>query len=157
MDSGSTIGGSNPSSPAKHEHDCVKVNYMKFKILLYYAGRITQRLALYTVVGATVVHWMILIFISGSVAFRQQLVNNKFQDIDAYNREINVMLNSQSHVVLRWAIICILLTVALLAISRFRKYEKTMLIDSIVLVAFCLLSVVFSQLIVRNFIYRLAS
>lgn len=129
---------------------------MNKKSLFYYTSRVIQRFLLCMVVGATVIHWIILIFVTGSLSFTSKLENSKFRNPELLNNDINRILNIQTFTVLRWAIICALATSLLLFIKRYRKYEKPMIVDSLCITVFCLASVVLSQVIVRAFISHLS-
>ena len=120
----------------------------------YYLGRIVQRVALCLAVGSTIIHWIVLIVITGNVEFAHSLDNSKFKDSNALTDDLHQIINTQSMIVLRWVVIAGVVTALILLIRRFRKYEKPLFIDSAVLLVFCLLSVVFSQLIVKTFLTR---
>ena len=118
---------------------------------MYYASRVLQRLVLCMVVGATVVYWAMLIAITTSVTINQKLVNHQYTDTTKVNDLISRAIHSQSLVVLRWAIIAAVMTFAILLIKRYRKFEKRVVVDSVVIVGFCVVSVTFSQMLVRAF------
>lgn len=120
----------------------------------YYIGRVFHRIALCFAVGSTIIHWIVLIVITGNFAFATSLENNKFKSSEALNSDITKIINAQSMMALRWVVIASAVTALILLIKRFRKYEKPLFIDSAVLLIFCLLSVVFSQLIVKSFISK---
>ncbi|MDB5183147.1 MAG: hypothetical protein JWO47_931 [Candidatus Saccharibacteria bacterium] len=130
-------------------------NQMKKSSVAYYGGRVAQRLALCMVVGATIIHWIILITITANTRFISVLQNNKFKDSQDVNNAISRVTNLQSLIVLRWFIFATLITFVLLLIRRYRKYEKAMIVDSLVITTFCMLSVIFAQAIIRVFITRL--
>ena len=124
------------------------------KSFIFYASRVIQRLALCLVVGATIIHWSIMITIAGSNRLLSGLDGN-VKNPAAFNAELSKIVNAQSLVVLRWVIVCAAITLLLLCIKRYRTYEKTLIIDSLVITAFCVASVAFSQMIIRAFILGL--
>lgn len=75
------------------------------------------------------------------------LGNNTFKDPNAVNKDVARILDNQSLMVLRWVIIASVITALLLVIKRYRKYEKPLMIDSGVILLFCLVSVMLSQAI----------
>lgn len=121
------------------------------KSLLFYSSRIVQRIALFTAIGATLVHWMTLIAITVSLSFTGELESNNFRNSELVNDKIERVINLQSLIVLRWIVISVVITCLLTLISQYRKQEKPMLLDSLTIVLFCLVSVIFSQLIIRSF------
>lgn len=125
---------------------------MNIPTTTYYIGRVFHRIALCFAVGSTIIHWIVLIVITGNFALATSLENNKFKNSEALNSDITKIINAQSMVVLRWIIIGSVVTALIIMIKRFRKYEKPLLIDSAVILLFCLLSVVFSQTIVKAFL-----
>ena len=122
---------------------------------LYYISRVFQRVALFLVIGATITHWTIIIVISANIKFISSLENSKFKNSEQTNELISRVINAQSLVVLRWLIIATVITSLLLFIKRFRKYEKTMLVDSATILIFCMLSVIFAQIIVKAFVSKI--
>ena len=122
---------------------------------LYYIGRVFQRVALFLVIGATITHWTIIIVISANIKFISSLENSKFKNSEQTNELISRVIDTQSVVVLRWLIIATVITLLLLFIKRFRKYEKAMLVDSATIIILCMLSVIFAQIIVKAFVSKL--
>ena len=129
---------------------------MKTQSLIYYTARVFQRFALCLVVGATALYWTILVYIAASVAHLQQLQSNELRNPEALDDTIRHALDLQSLVAVRWIIFAAALTAGLLLLKRYRTYEKPMIVDSIVIIAFCALSVTFAQSIVRTFVSQLA-
>jgi hypothetical protein len=124
------------------------------KSLVYYITRVFQRLALCAVIGATVIHWIILISTTSSLQYISQLEAHRYKDSQALNAELTKIINMQSLVALRWFIFSMLITSLLLFIKRFRKYEKPLIVDSITVTVFCFVSVMLSQTIIRAFLTR---
>ena len=90
-----------------------------------------------------------------NVQFIANLDHNKYQDTRQTNEQISKVINTQSLVVFRWFVIASVITLLLLLIKRYRSHEKTLLIDSATILIFCMLSVVYSQIILRAFISNL--
>ena len=123
--------------------------------LTYYILRIAQRLSLITVIGATIAHWTILISFYVTNRYVGELENLKFTDSEQLNSDIERALHLQSLAVLRWVLLGATVTFLLLLVKRYRKYEKPMIIDSLTIIAFCLISVALSQMIARAFLARI--
>jgi hypothetical protein len=122
---------------------------------LYYISRAAQRAALFMIIGATIIHWIIVISITVNTQFISSIDNIEYKNTQQTNELISRVIDTQSLVVLRWFIIATVITFLLLFIKRFRKYEKTLLVDSTTILILCMFSVVFSQMIVRAFISSL--
>jgi hypothetical protein len=122
---------------------------------LYYISRAAQRAALFMIIGATIIHWIIVISITVNTQFISSIDNIEYKNTQQTNELISRVIDTQSLVVLRWFIISAVITSLLLFIKRFRKYEKTLLVDSTTILILCMFSVVFSQMIVRAFISSL--
>lgn len=120
--------------------------------LLYYIGRISHRLLLCMVVATTIVYWIVLIFSVCLVDFIHFSPNAKPTDPAAASHELSMFINLVSQPVLKWAVVLSAVTLILLCIKRFRTYDKPMLVDGIVIAAFCLISVAFGAPIVRAFL-----
>src|SRR5690348_7617042 len=114
--------------------------------VLFYSSRIIQRLSLCFVIGSTIIHWIIMIVITANIRFIKNLENHNFKDPQGFNELLTRVTNTQSLIILRWTIITAAITLMLLLIKRYRKYNKPLIVDSFVIMAFCVVSVAFSQM-----------
>ncbi len=117
----------------------------------YYTARLAHRWAMLTLVGSTIFYWVFLVTTSTAIYFANQ-TGSKFIDPDGTNRTIEEIQGLFETFVLRWAILFVIGTLALLVIKRFRTYEKPQLVDSLIIAIYCLGSVALSQQILRYFL-----
>jgi hypothetical protein len=117
----------------------------------YYTARLAHKWAMLTLVGSTIIYWVFLVTTSTAIYFANQ-TGVGFKDSESTNRTIGEIQGLFETFVLRWAILFVLGTLALLAIKRFRSYEKPQLVDSLIIAIYCLGSVALSQQILRYFL-----
>lgn len=107
---------------------------------LYYLGRILQRLVLFTTITVTGIYWALLITV-----MVLNIVSNEAKDTIYQNHVLDTITNGlQAHAV-KWAVLTAAVSLLLLTIARFRKYEKPLVVDGIVIAVFCLLSALFAE------------
>ncbi len=121
---------------------------MKKQAVVYYGSFALQKLAVITLVGWTVVHWIITIDVTTTVGTVDS-IGAKFDDPEQVNDMIERAIEFTSYGALQAFITALLLTLARLLIPRVRKFDKNWVILDIVILAFCMLSVIFSHVIVR--------
>lgn len=129
---------------------------MKKQTAIYYGLRVLQRFALLGVIGSTIVHWIVLIVIAANLSFNSQVAGLEYEDQTVLQDDINRMINVLSFNVLRTGIYALAVTGLFLLLKRVRSQEKAAVVDSAVIIIFCVISVVLSQLMVRRFMYFLA-
>lgn len=123
----------------------------KTKTTWHYTLRITQRILLCMVIATTAVYWMTLISISAIAAYASHTAN-KVQDPSGVNQLVHDVINSQSITAMKWVVIGAAFTLLLLLVTQYRKYEKSLITDSLVVAIFCAVSLIFSQILVRSFL-----
>jgi hypothetical protein len=117
----------------------------------YYGIRIAHRWAMMTLVGSTLVYWIFLVTTSTNIFFLRES-GAAIADAARTNETIASVNNTLSSFILRWSIIFVAATLALVSVKRFRKFEKPQLVDSLITAIFCLGSVALSQQILRFFL-----
>jgi hypothetical protein len=115
---------------------------------LYYALRIVQRFSLLLMGMATIIYWIVLInlAITNSGAYQVQANIAHLATIESH------IISRLSFVALLWTVGTLALTLALGLFAQVRKHEKRLLFDSSIIIVFTLLSIEFSQLVVKNFL-----
>jgi hypothetical protein len=120
--------------------------------MIYYGMRILQRLGLLFVGLHTLIYWVAFLVTVYLEEYSRQTVGHQFRDPVATDKTLVDVVNLLSWRVLYSAIFSALITVAMLAIPRVRRYEKRLVVDGLVIVVFCVLSVMASQFVVQLFV-----
>lgn len=100
-------------------------------------------------VGWTIVHWIVLINTT-TVVGAVGSISAEFDNPEQFNETISNTINFTSYGAMQAFIMAIVLTVARLLIQRVRKSDKNWTILDILILTFCMLSVVFSQYLVKS-------
>ena len=128
------------------------MKHLKLPSVLYYVTRIAQRLSLLGFGLATIIYWVIHIRIYSETLIRfEQVAPPAFKDQERMNELANGIVNGAANGIWKWFFMASLLTLALLMFKRVRKYEKRLIVDSAVIITFCLVSAAFIQPIIDAF------
>lgn len=119
---------------------------------LYYSLRIVQRWALLVTGLVTVIHWVVLLSITISTTMIGQQTNHGYRNPQLLNDTIRTATDRLYLQVTVAAAVATILTLAMLCMPRVRQFEKRLVIDSLVIVVFCWVSVALSQPLVQTFI-----
>ena len=101
--------------------------------------------------GWTLVFWMVLINITVSLGLFGSS-NVEFDNSQTVNDSIKKAIDILSYKVLGAAAAAGLVTGLFGLVPRVRRHEKSLLVDSLVLTVFCIVSVALSQIMVRSFL-----
>ncbi len=110
---------------------------------VYYASRIVQRISLALTVLFTFILWATMISIAHSQMFTNWLsVSNAItypnqSQVTALYNGISTEQNHLMYMAVSFALITAIISVALLALPRFRKFEKSLVVDGLVMASFC--------------------
>lgn len=126
---------------------------MKNQSLIYYAGRVVQRLSLLYLIGWTAIHWIVLIQVTTSLGLFSQ-TGVKFDNPEIVSTGVRNATTATSYRVLSAGIGAAVITLAFLLIPRVRKFEKSLVVDSLVIITFCLVGVATSQILLKSFLMR---
>lgn len=122
----------------------------------YYMMRAAQRWALLSLAGVTLTYWIVQITLTVNLrilnATSTRVPSEQSQQLYSDINKANSLLSKAA---LSWAVACAIVTLCLVAYSRVRKHDKRLVVDSLVVVGFCLVSIVFSQVIIRTFVTAL--
>lgn len=122
----------------------------------YYVLRFLQRISLLLVLLATVIYWVILIIIVALGGYESAQVH----PVQLHGNELNATwqraVNMQTTNAIKFAVVSLLLTALMFLVLRVRKEDKKIIIDSLAVLVFCLLSVLFAQILVHSFVIQLA-
>jgi uncharacterized membrane protein len=127
---------------------------MKKQSILYYVLRVLQRFALLTVIGWTIVLWIVLITTVVQIQSVQSQ-GSAFTDPEMVEKTIKQAIDMTSYSVLRTGITAMILSGVLLLLTRVRKFEKRLVVDSLIIIIFCIFSAMFAQMLTRQFVSRL--
>jgi hypothetical protein len=127
--------------------------------LLYLVTRLIQRLLLFLTVFDALVYWITLISVAVSVSAVGSLQNHAMADSMRLNSTIERTLRILSWQTLRVAALCLLVTLALRLFPWRQEQHRTrrgFVFDVVLLLVFCVLSVIFAQPLVRSFVGNLS-
>jgi len=127
---------------------------MKTKVdsVAYHIVRVFQRIALLYTALCTVIYWVVLLVFAILVEYSIQTVGHEFRDRQATQTAITAATNALLWQALYAGLAAVVLTLAMLAFARVRRYEKRMVIDGIVIAVFCAYTVAISQFAISYFI-----
>jgi len=125
---------------------------LKKPAAFYYILRIAQRFGLLTQGLLAAIYWLLLINIVVANTFAQETVNHQWRNPTALNNTINIAYNALQRNFLLAAGVAVTLTMILAFLPRVRRYEKRLLVDSVVIIAFCVVSVLVAQRLITSFI-----
>lgn len=125
----------------------------KAESVAYYILRIMQRITLLYTALCTVIFWAVLLIVVILIEYSIQSVGHEYQDGEAAQSTITTAVNALSWQVLGAAITMVVVTLAMLAFRRVRRDEKRLVVDSVVVGVFCVVSVVLAQFAVQYFIH----
>jgi hypothetical protein len=123
---------------------------------LYYIARIAQRWSLLSFIGLTIIYWVTQISFTVNIRFLSASGTSlEATNSQLLNNDINRVNDLLSSGVLKWAVVSVLITLGLLVFKNVRQCEKRLVLDSVVTIVFCILSVSMSQTIIRSFLTNL--
>ena len=124
--------------------------------ILYHAVRAAQRLSVLAVGFSTVLYWAMLINVAVTGTAARETVGHQWRHTIQFDSAVHAATDRLLWNVLLSGGIALLLTAALTRIPRVLKFEKRLLIDSVVIIAFCLFVSVFAVAIETAFVRSLA-
>ncbi|HEV7454258.1 MAG TPA: hypothetical protein VGO07_03280 [Candidatus Saccharimonadales bacterium] len=124
--------------------------------IMYHTVRIAQRFSLLALAFSTVLYWVTLITIEISGTAARETAGHQWRNIDQLDGALRTATNHLLWNVLLAAGIALALTAALTRFPRVLQFEKRVLIDSIVVILFCLLMSVFAVSLETNFVSNLS-
>lgn len=130
----------------------------KSRSLWYYIVRIAQRISLLMTLTIAIAHWAALIAITISEeALYDQVQGSAINAAGADNAKhfYSRAVDTLAYASVRWMVICAVITIGMLCFARVRKYEKRLIVDTAVVLLFTLVSLWFSQDVVRAFVNHL--
>jgi hypothetical protein len=116
---------------------------------VYYIVYILHRIVLCLTVILTGIYWATLVAIMVFAAYIRSLPSDEIKNAANSNTVPELIAHGLRETTLKWAVMAAAFSLLLLTIVRFRKYEKPLIIDGVVIALFCLLSALFAQAIVR--------
>lgn len=125
--------------------------------VLYGTARIAQRLSLFTLGLMTVLTWVMIVVVWITGVAGRETVGHQWRNASDFSATLTDATNKLSVAVGVLSLIALLMTGAFALFARVRRYEKRLLLDSIVFILFCLLSIVFSVILLTAFVGDLAA
>ncbi|MCA9332033.1 hypothetical protein KC968_03785 [Candidatus Saccharibacteria bacterium] len=120
----------------------------------YYTGRVIQRVCLFLAVATSILSYLVTV----SIAHTQMVysvIQYKFVDnmgaITFHESEIN----TYKYFAITAAVVAIAVTIAFYAIPRVKKYDKRLIIDSLVVAVGCVAIIVLQAPIIRFFLAQI--
>lgn len=110
-----------------------------------------QRLSLFVLIGWTFIFWIVLINITVSLGLFGSS-NIQFDNSQTVNDSIKKAIDLLSYKVLGAAIGAGVVTALFGLLQRVRRNEKRLIADSLIMIVFCLVSVIMAQMMVRSFL-----
>jgi hypothetical protein len=124
--------------------------------MVYHTARVAQRFSLLALAFSTVLYWITLITIEVSGTAARETAGHEWRNIDQLDGALRTSTNHLLWNVIFTAGVALLLTAVLTRFNRVLKFEKRCLIDSMVVIIFCLLVSVFAVTLETNFVSDLA-
>jgi hypothetical protein len=128
----------------------------KKEAITYHTVRVAQRLSLLALVFSTVLYWVTLITIEISGTAARETAGHEWRNISQLDGALHTATNHLLWNVLLTGGIALALTAALTRFPRVLKFEKRVIIDSMVVILFCLLISVFAVTLETNFMSDLS-
>lgn len=129
----------------------------KIKIVLYWLTRILQRVSLFNLGIATIVYWVVNVAIALDLSFAGAQKNAPvFNDPQDTQKTVELIQSTMNTIIIQALVIASVATIIFLAFKRVRTNEKRLLVDSVVFISFCLVSVVLATFIIRSVAMRIA-
>lgn len=120
---------------------------------VYYSLRIVQRFILLSLGLITILYWIELISVSVSSSYAAD-TSSKMLSSDL-NDLISRSLSAISAVAMLVALVATGATAVLYLVPRVKRFEKRLIVDSVVFIAFCLLAVRLAESIVGFFLVKI--
>ncbi|MET0779499.1 MAG: hypothetical protein ABWY71_01555 [Candidatus Saccharimonadales bacterium] len=128
----------------------------KKQAAIYHTVRVAQRFSLLALAFSTVLYWVLLITIEISGTAARETAGHEWRNIGQLDGALRTATNHLLWNVLLTGGIALALTAALTRFPRVLKFEKRVIIDSMVIILFCLLVSVFAVTLETNFVSDLS-
>jgi hypothetical protein len=128
----------------------------KRQAILYHGVRVAQRVSLLAVGFSTVLYWVMLLNVAVTGTAARETVAHQWRHTMQFDSAVNAATDRLLWNVLLSGGIALLLTAGLARIPRVLEHEKRMLIDSVVIIAFCLFVSIFAVSMETAFVRALA-
>lgn len=133
------------------------MKHITAKTVLFHVAKSTQLFSLFALGLSTVALWIIEIFLALDLSLETQRKFSGFTDTTSTNEYVASLTDIAPTIVIKWLVLSMALTAALLLIKRVRTHGKSYVVGSAVFIVFCLLAAALAHDIVRTNLSTLAA